>query len=176
MYYLPFVVTTMYLLVAAHKSRIYNKQLPTPSEFRNVCYNLLMIEVAWGVYSLIRPNVDKVSLNIIGFYLAQDFYFYLIHKFLFHRLLYRLHKIHHSVFSPFHTWHCSHIEHLVLNIGSVAFGDFICPIPDWLFPFIVMQQVYTSVNGHTPDSPHSEHHSNPIVHFGNIWIFDKLFG
>ena len=178
MYYFP-IVTALYLLIASYKSYIRNMRLPTQDDFENVMNNLITTELLYTAYSLVRPIVDYNNYSLIsfvGFYLIQDLYFYLVHKFVFHKWYYNLHKIHHSKFSPFHTWYCHIIEHILLNIGSFAVADLILPLPDILFPIIVAQQVYTSVNGHTPFSPHSAHHANHNVRFGNLWIFDILFG
>ena len=178
MYYYP-IVTALYLLIASYKSHVHKKPHPTKEDFENVMDNLITTEVLYVAYSLFRPYVDYNNYSIVpflGFYLVQDLYFYLVHKFLFHRMLYNLHKIHHSKFSPFHTWYCHILEHVVLNIGSFLIADLTIPLPDLLFPVIVAQQVYTSVNGHTPASPHSIHHEKYNVSFGNIWIFDLLFG
>ncbi len=178
MYYYP-IVTALYFIFASYKAYKYNIKHPSQDEFTNIMDNLITTEIIYTAYSLVRPIVPYETysyLSFVGFYLAQDLYFYSVHKFIFHRWLYNLHKMHHSIFSPFHTWYCHFMEHIILNIGSFAFADMICPLPDILFPVIVMQQVYTSVNGHTPSSPHSIHHDKYNTHYGNIWIFDWLFG
>jgi hypothetical protein len=175
MYY-PIILPS-YLLVSGYRLKQYNLPYPGLSDFHNVMTNLILLEFAYAMYSKFRFEVSEFSIvSFIGFYLLQDLYFYCVHKFIFHKLFYNIHKKHHSIFSPFHTWHCSHVEHFILNIGSVFFADLAFPWPNWLFPFMIFQQVFTSIQGHTPDAPHAEHHGNPTVHFGNLWLFDWLFG
>ena len=178
MYYFP-IITALYFAIASYKAYVRKLPHPTKDEFTNIMDNLITMEVIYTAYSLVRPIVDCTNYSVIpfiGFYLAQDLYFYTVHKFIFHRSLYKLHKIHHSIFSPFHTWYCHIIEHVMLNIGSFAFADLMCPLPDVLFPLVVAQQVYTSINGHTISSPHAIHHKKFNEQYGNIWIFDILFG
>ncbi len=179
MIYAPFV-TVLYFLIANYKSNHNSGHIvykPTKKEFTNILDNLLILETIYATYAAFRPVYNYLSIyTFFGFYLTQDLYFYLVHKYVFHKLFYNLHKIHHSVFSPYHTWHCHKFEQILLNVGSFGFADLVFPLPDWLFPIVVMQQVYTSVNGHTYNSPHSEHHIKYNTHYGNIWIFDWLFG
>ena len=171
------IILPFYLLVSTYKNKKNNLQLPTKSEIYNVLRNLIFSDMLYISYRQMRPDIDTINiLQFFGFYIMQDLYFYTIHKYLFHKLAYSLHKKHHSVYSPFHAWYCSLAEQFILNAGSIAFADYIFPFPNWLFTLLILQQTYTSVNGHAPSSPHSEHHSNPSKHFGNIYIFDWLFG
>lgn len=121
-------------------------------------------------------TVRELIGRLLVFYLLQDAYFYIVHKFIMHGPFRNLHNAHHSTLEPLSAWHCHWLEHLFLHIGSFVLPWFIVPNQEFVFYTLIAQQIYTSVNGHTSDSPHSVHHRDPTRRFGSIYMFDRLFG
>jgi len=163
--------------IAVKKTELPNGDVPPMSVINKVFYNLILTEVFFFLAWLYDFPVGVFSFtNLVIFYIVQDIYFYLVHKFIFHGPLYFMHKRHHERLDAYAAWYASTIEHILLNIGSIA-------VPFWLFPnatlvflVIILQQIYTSVDGHTLNSPHSVHHKDITRRFGSIYLLDRLFG
>lgn len=178
MYYLPGLISTLYVYFSVKKSNLPDEQEPPTCVLHNVILNLAITEVVFMLGwwdDLITVQYFKFS-NILLFYLMQDVYFYCVHKYIFHGILWRLHAMHHQCITSYAAWYGHSIEHIVLNIGSVVVPAWLFPTTPFVFMLIIIQQIYTSVNGHSAHSPHSIHHANNNKRFGSIYLIDRLRG
>ncbi len=176
MYYFPGFIFSMYTYIAVKKSDLADNESPPMYVINNVFTNLMLTEFVFLLGWLYDPlTVESLSfVRLILFYLAQDVYFYCVHKFIFHGPLWYLHRTHHAYITSHAAWYQHHIEHIVLNIGSVVVPFWLFSNPPWVFFMIICQQIYTSVNGHTKTSPHSIHHNNMSRRFGSIYLIDRI--
>lgn len=183
MYYIPFLVTLLYAYFAVKKTHLTLEENPPPNDvLNNIIINLGITELIYLFVWLYDPitctsSSDMCSLSftrLIMFYVMQDIYFYCVHKYIFHKFLARFHTVHHKFIVAYAAWYGHPLEHTLLNLGSIIIPFWIFPNPDWVLFIIIIQQIYTSVNGHTPNSPHSVHHNNLTKRFGSIYLVDRL--
>jgi sterol desaturase/sphingolipid hydroxylase (fatty acid hydroxylase superfamily) len=181
MYYVPFLVTLLYTYFAVKKTQLAVEESSPPSNVLNsVVVNLAITEVIYlfgWFYDPLTCDSPSCSLSfsrIILFYVMQDIYFYFIHRYIFHKWLTDFHAVHHQFIIAYAAWYGHPLEHILLNIGSIIIPFWIFPNPAWVLFIIIIQQIYTSVNGHTPNSPHSVHHNCPTKRFGSIYLVDRL--
>lgn len=165
----------IYLYFSVHLSL--KSFVATNAQILQVSKNLFITELLYflGDTYLINYNASFSFINFILFILMQDLYFYAVH-FIMHNYIYRIHVLHHSLYSPYYAWYGSVYEHIFLNLGSVGIPFMIFPNSSLCFFVIITLQTYTSVNGHTSDSPHSIHHLHPKKRLGSIYLIDRLLG
>jgi len=139
-----------------------------------VLINCLISDLTLIFYT--KQNTNKLSVfNLLVFYILQDLYFYTVHRFLFHGILWKFHAKHHKIkINPADAWNATLVEHICLNLGSVVVPWLLFPNCNTVLYLLVMQQVYTSVNGHKEKSPHSVHHRYK-KRYGSIYLFDRIF-
>ncbi len=177
MIYIPFAIIAIYSYFAVKLSDLPDDSHILTSEIiNNVTINVLISELLYFIGWLYDPfEYTGLSVkNLLMFFVTQDIYFYLVHKYIFHGPLWYLHHQHHNYINSYLAWYCSPIEQLLLNLGSVAFSFWLFPNAEWVLVAIICLQTYTSVNGHTPNSPHSVHHRFPNKRFGSIYLVDRL--
>ena len=177
MIYVPFVITIVYFYTAVKSADLPDDSpILTDDIIHNVTINVLLTELLYFIGWWFDPfDVTPLSAkNLVLFFITQDVYFYLVHKFVFHGLLYNLHHQHHNYITSYLAWYCSPIEHLALNVGSVVVAYWLFPNARWVFVVLICLQTYTSVNGHNPNSPHSVHHRFHNKRFGSIYLLDRL--
>lgn len=178
MYYLPFFITALYVYLSVKKSKLQTQDSP-PSDvvLTNIMVNLAITEVismfGW-MYDLITCDCNFSFTHLVLFYVVQDIYFYCVHRYVFHLWMYKFHALHHKFIVAYAAWYGHPLEHIFLNIGSVIVPFWIFPNPPWVLFMIMIQQIYTSVSGHTPNSPHSVHHKYPTKRFGSAYLIDRL--
>jgi len=177
MYYIPFIITIIYFYYAVKLSDLPDDSpVLTDDLINKVMVNLLITELLYFIGWMYDP-FTYTQLNIVYlvlFFVAQDIYFYSVHRFLFHGALYNLHSIHHNYINSYLAWYCSTLEHILLNVGSVVVAFWLFPNAEWLFTLLICLQTYTAVNGHTPNSPHSVHHRFSNKRYGSIYLVDRL--
>lgn len=177
--YIPFGLTFWYFYLSVKKLPN-NSRGPNTLEFINVLRNVLITEILFLVTDwYIFPSIFIESfslLNIIGFFIIQDIYFYSIHKLLHILLFNSVHSLHHKHYAPYNAWYASLPDHLLLNVGSLGVPFYLFPNTRWLFMIIVFLEIYTSINGHTMNSPHHKHHLDYTKRLGSLYIIDRLMG
>lgn len=179
MFYLPFLVTALYAYLAVKKTSLGpDDQPPQGNVLDNIVMNLAITEIVYflgWLYDPITCSDCSVSfIRLLMFYITQDIYFYFIHRYVFHKWFPRFHAIHHKFIVAYAAWYGHPLEHLLLNLGSIIVPFWIFSNPPWVLFLIIIQQIYTSVNGRTPNSPHSVHHNYPTKRFGSIYLVDRL--
>lgn len=184
MYYIPFLVTLLYAYFAVKKTHTPEETSPPDDVLNNIIINLGITELIYLLGWIYDPFTCTSSTNVCSlsftrlvlFYIAQDIYFYIVHKYIFHKFLTRFHAVHHKFIVAYAAWYGHPLEHVLLNLGSIIIPFWMFPNPAWMLFVIIIQQIYTSVNGHTPNSPHSVHHNYSTKRFGSIYLVDRLFG
>lgn len=143
-----------------------------------VLVNVLIAEVFfWIGYHYITFSESFSVLNLVGFVILQDAWFYATHRMLHsNSFLYQFHKLHHTVYSPVYAWLAHPIDHIVVNLGSVAVPFMICDNPYWVLVLLCALECHTSVTGHADGTPHHTHHKNVTKRLGSIYLFDRLLG
>jgi sterol desaturase/sphingolipid hydroxylase (fatty acid hydroxylase superfamily) len=158
------------------------KQMYEPPKIHvilNLIQNLFITETLYLLSHIFgwMPYTYFSFTNLVMFFVMQDLYFYTVHKYLFHNpRFYSFHKKHHGELQPYAAWYAHFAEHVFLNIGSIYVSWCLFPNHSLLFPIVILQQIYTSVNGHSYNSPHSIHHRDLSKRYGSIYLFDRLFG
>jgi len=141
----------------------------------NVIKNLIITDNIYLFVSCYYEFSEFSLLNIILMLIAQDIYFYTMHKVFHNKYMYNsFHHIHHQSLQPFYAWRAHIVEHIVVNIGSIAIPFFLFPNNSYVLTLIVLVQVYTSVNGHTGLTDHAKHHIDHNKCLGSIYIMDRL--
>ncbi len=180
MWYFPGLITLVYAYLAVKKTDYQDNAEPAYTLLQNVACNLLITELVfllgWMFDLLVCHDCGFSLLRLIMFYILQDIYFYSVHRFLFHGPLWNWHSYHHAYITSVAAWYGHPIEHLVLNLGSIIVPYWVFSNPSWVLFVIILQQIYTSVNGHTKTSPHSIHHLRNNMRFGSIYLIDRLMG
>lgn len=169
--YIPALITIWYLYVSVKKS---DNIQPTNLELVQIIINLLITEVLYYIadkYIFVYTNFSIV--NIVLFLLAQDIYFYFIH-YLLHKYLYSIHSKHHTKYGALYAWYATIPDHIFLNLFSVGVPFYIFCNSSYIFVLLIILQIYTSVNGHTKNSPHSTHHKYILKRLGSIYLMDRL--
>jgi sterol desaturase/sphingolipid hydroxylase (fatty acid hydroxylase superfamily) len=142
-----------------------------------VLKNLLITELAFLFISAyyVFPN-EMNYFNILFMMLTQDVYFYTTHRLFHTKYLYKYHKTHHTGLHPLYAWHAEHIDHIIVNLGSIAVPFMIFPNPGYILTLIALLEIYTSVNGHTGKTVHTEHHTDSNKRYGSLYILDRILG
>lgn len=118
---------------------------------------------------------------IILHILCYDLWFYVSHRFLHHKTIYYIHKLHHSV--PHHTLTYSHtnIGHRIENIVSPAGIILPCVME---FSYLQLCYMFVGLRGAMRHdnrciwligNHHILHHKYPNYNYGEYWI-DKMCG
>lgn len=181
MIYFPFLILFAYAYFVNIKNYDKLKKMPNKDEILSqVFWNIMISEAIYlfiYIFNII-PNSNFSFTNLLLFYVIQDIYFFCVHKYYFHKINYDAHKLHHSVkeIQPFLAWYTSKTEHIILNFGSMIMPMMLLSNSEYVHLFILIQQIYTSVDGHKSTSPHAKHHNNPVYRFGSIYLLDRLFG
>ncbi len=173
--YFPFIITISYMYWAVkHTGTSYHN--PTDQEFACVLVNTIISDLIYSyAYFFCDIFADSFSFwRFIGFILAQDVYFYTVHK-LFHKYAIDWHSKHHKYFSPFNAWHEHPVSHILINLGSVAVPFWLFNNPSWVLFCIVCAQTFSSVTGHRIDTPHYVHHLDSNKRLGSIYLVDRFF-
>ena len=86
-------------------------------------YNIIFFKYLWAPEMVYNINYRTIFKYIISGILVE-IYFYLSHRLMHHRLLYKYHSIHHRVIYPraYACVYCHWIEMIVVNISTVMFG------------------------------------------------------
>jgi sterol desaturase/sphingolipid hydroxylase (fatty acid hydroxylase superfamily) len=161
-----------YAILSVHKqvnwTDFYFKELSI------IFVNLLITEILNEIVCrwFIFPTYLSI-INLILLFLFQDVYFYTVH-YIMHKYFYSYHQLHHEYFGAVYAWMGHPLEHVILNIGSFGIPFLLFPNPYYVYLLLICQQIYTSINGHTDDSPHHRHHRNPTKRYGSIYIVDTL--
>lgn len=183
MYYVPLLITLLYTYFAVKKTQLTVEDNSPPGDvLNNIVINLAITELIYLFGWLYDPltcdyppcNCSLSFNRLILFYITQDIYFYCVHKYVFHKFLTRFHAVHHKFIIAYAAWYGHPLEHILLNLGSIIIPFWIFPNPAWVLFIIIIQHIYTSVNGHTPNSPHSVHHNYPTKRFVSIYLVDRL--
>lgn len=176
MLYIPGIIFMTYFYVSVKKSDLPDDSPMLVDTINTVIFNVLTTELLYFIGYLYDPfiYVSLSATNLILFFIAQDIYFYLVHKYVFHGPLWFMHHNHHLYITSYLAWYCNIVEHLLLNVGSVVFAFWLFPNTRWIFVLIICLQTYTSVNGHTTTSPHSVHHRFPNKRYGSIYLLDRM--
>lgn len=171
--YIPLYITILYLYFSVHLSS--QSFVATNRQILKVSKNLFVTECLYclGDIYVLRYLPSFSIINFILFILAQDVYFYFVH-YIMHKYFYSIHALHHTIYAPFYAWYGSVYEHIFLNLGSIAIPFILFPNSSLIFLLIITLQTYTSVNGHTSDSPHSVHHVHPKRRLGSVYLIDRL--
>lgn len=171
--YIPLYISLLYIYISVHLQS--NNYAVKNKEVRIVAKNIIATELLWYLgYSYILTYLPSFSLlNLILFFITQDIYFYSVH-YLLHKYFYRIHAMHHSIYGPFYAWYSTVTEHVLLNLGSIAVPFILFPNSSLTLIFIITLQMYTSINGHTENSPHSKHHADPKKRLGSIYLVDRF--
>jgi hypothetical protein len=171
--YIPLYISFLYIYISVRLQL--NNYTVKNKEVRVVSRNILATELLWYVgHSYILTYLPSFSLlNLILFFIAQDIYFYSVH-YLLHKYFYSIHATHHSIYGPFYAWYSTAIEHILLNLGSIAVPFILFPNSSLTFICIITLQMYTSINGHTDNSPHSKHHADTRKRLGSIYLVDRF--
>jgi len=177
--YIPGFITALYLYIVAKKSSDGNDilyPLPTMKQLYTVMINVLYTDLV-AVYAFWFSDLFAgfSIFNLIMFFLIQDVYFYSVHRLL-HKYAYWIHKAHHEIYGPFFAWHASIPDHILVNIMSVAVSFWLFPNTKLVLLFIITLEVYTSVNGHTFNSPHYKHHQDVTKRLGSQYLIDRFLG
>ena len=176
MYYFPGFITVLYAYWAYHLSELKDDMVPEKKVVNVVLVNIGLAELVF----LLSWWFDVFTMGTFGFgqlvlfYIVQDVYFYIVHKFIFHKLLYSVHSRSHDYFKPYAAWYCHPIEHLVLNIGSIAASFWLFPTSPLVLWFIMVQQIYMSMTKHRPNSLYYMHHINGNCRFGSFYLTDEI--
>jgi hypothetical protein len=172
--YIPGLITFWYLYVSVKKSD--KTFLPSNLEIVEVFINLLITELLYYVSNTHFYTYINFSIfNLIMFFIAQDIYFYSIH-YIMHNYLYLLHHKHHMKYGSFYAWYATIPDHVFLNLFSFGIPFYIFNNSRTVFVLLIILQIYTSVNGHTKNSPHSIHHKYVNKRLGSIYLVDRLLG
>lgn len=178
MFYFPGLITAIYAYFAVKKTDLQEYAAPATQVVENIIVNLTITEIIFmlgWLFEVLGSNTFSI-MNLALFYIMQDIYFYCVHRFLFHGPLWRLHHIHHLFIDSHAAWYGHFLEHILLNLGSIVVPFYLFPNTSLVMFLVILQQIYTSVNGHTKSSPHSIHHSNRNRRFGSIYLLDRLTG
>ena len=172
--YIPLLITSWYLYVSVKKSD--SSFAPSFSESLQVYINLLITELLYYLAdSCIYTYINFSFINLIMVFIAQDIYFYFMH-YLLHNHLYLFHIKHHTKYGPFYAWYSTIPDHIFLNLFSLGVPFYLFNNSSLVFVLLVILQIYTSINGHTDNSPHSIHHKNVKKRLGSIYLVDRLLG
>jgi len=177
--YIPFVITILYFYTAVKK--LNNTRGPTYEELYIIVRNLLVTEILfwytdWYAFSDIFTNAFSI-INLVMFFISQDIYFYGIHKILHFKYIFQtVHYIHHGHYATYNAWYAHILDHILLNLLSIGVPFAVFPNTRWVFMLIAFLEVYTSVNGHSKNSKHYNHHINHKHRLGSIYIIDRLMG
>lgn len=178
MYYLPLLISSLYIYIAVKKTQLQpGDQLPPDNVLKNVTINLMMTEIIFLLGWLFDPVTCDCSVSFVKvflFYIAQDAYYYCVHKYIFHKFLHQWHSIHHEYILSFATWYCHPLEHIFLNLGSIIIPFWIFNNPPWILAIIIIQQVYTSIAGYNRKSHNGIHNEYLTKRFGSIYLLDYL--
>lgn len=172
-------ITVIYLYLSGKKS-VHNNNIiyeePSLDQLIRILINILITEIL-AIYAFWYSNLfsEFSSINLTMFFLTQDIYFYSIHRLL-HAYAYRVHAVHHEIFGPLFAWNTTLLDHILLNVMSVAVPFYFFPNTKMVLLLIITLEIYTSVNGHTYNSPHHTHHKNLRKRFGSIYLVDRLLG
>jgi hypothetical protein len=172
--YIPSLVTLWYLYLSVKKTD--NDYVPNDLELLQVSVNLFITEILYYlVDACVYTYTDFNIFNLVMFFITQDIYFYTVH-YLMHNYLYIFHNKHHTKYGPFYAWHTTSIDHVFLNLLSFGIPFYLFSNSSSVFIFLILLELYTSINGHTKKSKHSIHHKYTSRRLGSIYIIDKMLG
>jgi len=146
-------------------------------------------------FDLPLPSFPHIALAIVGCYIAEDFYFYWVHRLLHAKFWYKyVHKIHHDHAAPFGmaAEYAHPVETIFLGFGTVLgpilFARHMFVLWVWLF-FRLFQTVEAHAGYDFPWSPnhfipfwggaefHDYHHETFTGNFSSTFtIWDHVFG
>lgn len=152
MFYLPLSIFATYMYIAARCSREL-KERPDNRVMRLVLLNIMLSEltvlIGWATFL----TSEKFSMfNLIMWYITQDFYFYIVHRWVFHKYLSVFHNTVSIPLSYYSAWRKHPVEHVVLNLGSIMVSFWLFPNSTLVMYLVMLQQIFTSVSNHRPDA------------------------
>lgn len=156
----------------------YTADTPNNDIFTTVMTNVVLTEALfWSGLQYLDFSESFSLMRLLGFFLAQDLYFYASHR-LFHSVpfLYVFHKVHHREYSPVCAWYSHPADHILINVMSVGVSFWLFPNPYWTLVLICIAQCRSSVTGHREGTPHKLHHLNVQKRLGSVYLFDRLLG
>lgn len=128
------------------------------------------------------------SCKIFLCYLVQCLLFYLVHRLLHQRQMYKwIHSVHHQYKHPvpWTAFYCHPVEHFFANLFPVFAGPIFFDLSFVMFRFWVMLATVNAVFAHTSfkklahcdmTNPHRVHHLKYRVNFGTGFWLDKYLG
>ena len=136
----------------------------------------------FGSFSHTLTLPQGVSLMLASV-VVEDLLFYLAHRALHTRLLYRYHKLHHQLVDPFAVgvFYSSAPENALVNFGPVLAVPFITHLSEpWLVIWINMAMLSGVVSHCGYRIPfvqfHDTHHKRNTINFGVGGLSDWVFG
>lgn len=110
--------------------------------------------------------------HVFAWAALQQVWFWLVHRALHSRALWRFHRLHHRVVivRGYTAFYCSPEEHVALNAASVALGPALLPGPMWVVELWSALATAWAVAAHACNeparNPHQTHHLRPDRRYG----------
>ena len=140
--------------------------------------------IAPELYHTGSETLYSLIYKSIGIILIEEFLFYHLHRLFHHKLLYKYHKMHHSIHAPIavSTIYCHPLENIFVNIGPLLVGPYIMGLSwywtQWWMPIATINAIF----GHTgynwsffKSQAHDDHHKYFKCNYGTLGLFDKLY-
>jgi sterol desaturase/sphingolipid hydroxylase (fatty acid hydroxylase superfamily) len=165
---------------------LFSSEMVIPVDFKDlssrILFNQIFIElpVLWWILDFSIPfSLSRLVPIILYSTCIAELFFYIIHRLLHTRFLYRhIHSVHHRWIHPIPlaASYCHPIEHLFLNLFPIALGPvFFQMDPLTLMVWLTICVVNTLI-AHLPiNLSHHKHHTQRNIRYGIVGILDSFF-
>lgn len=168
---------------------IYNKKdayLVAKYSLNIQLFVLLPLGILFYTFYNNRKNIIEIPtgslyecFQIILLFLWEDFIFYVFHRILHTKRMYKYHKLHHRWTQPvpWGTLYASITENICLNFFPVLSGPVIVGLNIYyMFAWVGLATLSSLIAHSRIGGSHDIHHQKFNVNYGNTKFIDKIFG
>lgn len=144
----------------------------------NLFYALLFIIFFIGIIKMLpKIYIPYMLLQFLILIIGAELWFYVSHRLLHTKILYRYHKIHHQFNIP-HSWVTLYCHPLEMIFSNIMTNIWTLIFMNYDYAVLLIWNIMIGINstlGHSFAGPHRIHHQKLIHNFGIINLLDVIF-